>query len=148
MMAHPNTTPSGAAAPLGVEHPSIAKFLITREAYLEAKDDEGRTALVWAIARVREDLVELLVRSGADRFAVDNSGRTVRQWSELAENPRIIRLVSSEKGWIGSAIKAVSGAREKLDRSSLNIAMYAGRYSARALPLEDTIRGDYLSTVK
>jgi hypothetical protein len=54
--------------------PEVVAFLLDQGAEVEARDDEGRTALMWAVMMGRTRVVELLKRRGADVNAVDHRG--------------------------------------------------------------------------
>ncbi len=53
-----------------------AKVCIKLGADMNAKDNVGGTALMWAASRGYKDIAELLIKSGADVNAKNNNGRT------------------------------------------------------------------------
>ena len=60
---HPNTTPLMAASQNG--HLDVARLLITWGAAVEAADDYGHTALMWAVWHNHAPVTALLLRKGA-----------------------------------------------------------------------------------
>ena len=61
-----------------IRSPAVVEVLIEKRASLEAKDDEGRTALMMSLV-IDEDpaVAKLLVECGADIEAKDNEGRNI-----------------------------------------------------------------------
>jgi ankyrin repeat protein len=58
-------------------HCTLAKLLLEKGADIEAKDQSGRTPLLWAAAQGHKALAQLLLEKGADIEAKENgSGRT------------------------------------------------------------------------
>jgi cytohesin len=48
---------------------------------LDERDDDGKTALHWAVCRNQPENVRALLVAGADPTLVDNDGKTPRQWA-------------------------------------------------------------------
>jgi cytohesin len=48
---------------------------------LDERDDDGKTALHWAVCRNQPENVRALLVAGADPTIVDNDGKTPRQWA-------------------------------------------------------------------
>ncbi|KAL6887036.1 hypothetical protein GGI43DRAFT_264528 [Trichoderma evansii] len=57
-------------------HHAIVKLLVEKGANIEAKDSDGRTALLWAAEKGHQATVKLLVEKGADIEAKDSDGLT------------------------------------------------------------------------
>lgn len=60
----------------------VAEVLIANGANIQAKDNEGKTALVYAIERELLEVVESLIKHGADIKIVDKFERVVKGTSE------------------------------------------------------------------
>jgi predicted Zn-ribbon and HTH transcriptional regulator len=56
--------------------PEVVKYLIESKAWLEAKDDEGDTALHAAVWHQNTDVVHMLCEAGADINTLDKTGKT------------------------------------------------------------------------
>jgi ankyrin repeat protein len=60
---------------------NVVQALIDGGADLEARDDvKGRTALIWAIASFKYDVIDLLILKSADKTATDKNGYTAEDW--------------------------------------------------------------------
>lgn len=57
-------------------HVAIVHAFLAKGASPDARDPKGGTALHWAVGSGRAEIVALLLKSGADRQAVDGSGQT------------------------------------------------------------------------
>jgi len=55
---------------------SVVRYHISRGVDLNAKDRDGRTALMLAAARCRVEVCEILIEAGADQGVRDNSGKS------------------------------------------------------------------------
>ena len=49
---------------------------------MNAKDEKGRTALMWATSKNSTDTVRLLMEAGADVNAKDNDGKTALMYAD------------------------------------------------------------------
>ena len=86
---------------LAVEHGKdhLASLLIERGANVHMRVGKGRTLLMIAVAHADEGLVRLLLDSGSDRGARDESGMKASAYIQMAERvPRehqekIVRMV-------------------------------------------------------
>ncbi len=56
-------------------HAAIVHAFLAKGADADAVDDNGGPALLWAVARRKRDIVELLLRHGADPARCDGDGR-------------------------------------------------------------------------
>lgn len=54
----------------------IVQFLLSNGADINAKDDEGRTALMWAAFGGKKETLQILLAYNADINLRDNNGRT------------------------------------------------------------------------
>ena len=67
------------------------KDLLAKGADVNAKDDKGKTALLWtAPARDNPEMVKLLIAKGADVNAKDNEGETALMIAASQSNPGIL----------------------------------------------------------
>ena len=65
--------------------------LLAKGANVNAKDDKGRTALLWvAPARDNPEMAKLLIAKGADCNAKDNDGETALMIAASQSNPGIL----------------------------------------------------------
>lgn len=101
----------------------IAAILIKHGADVNIPDEDGRTALNWAVTMHHTKTVELLLQHGADVNIVDNLGMTALHWAVLRDGKsnqkqlasyRIVQLLLS-KG-------ARSDVVDKQGRTPLTIA--------------------------
>lgn len=68
------------------------KLLIKAGADVNEKDDEGKTALMYAYEEGHLDIVKLLIKSGADINAKDNDGETALMFASRG-NTNAVRLL-------------------------------------------------------
>ena len=67
------------------------KDLLAKGAYVNAKDDTGKTALLWvAPAHDNPEMVKVLIAKGADVNAKDNDGETALMIAASQSNPGIL----------------------------------------------------------
>ncbi len=71
----------------------VIELLIARGAVLDAADDRGRTALMTAAERGDAEVVQALIRHGADRAARDKDGKTAR---DLAASDAVRAALSEQ----------------------------------------------------
>jgi ankyrin repeat protein len=70
---------SGNSTPLMIasiyDHPDVVTLLIHHNADIEAKDDEGRTALFQAALNKNKEVISILLKKGANKNIIDVNGR-------------------------------------------------------------------------
>ncbi|GAC1664058.1 MAG: hypothetical protein NVS9B2_01120 [Steroidobacteraceae bacterium] len=64
--------------------------MLDQETSTEARDEGGRTALMWATLNGRSDAVDVLLKRGADPSAADAQGRTPLQVALAADQRQIV----------------------------------------------------------
>lgn len=96
-------------------------------AKIDAKDDEGMNALLWAAFQNREEIMKLLIEKGADTAIKSKSGRTILSYAIQNENDKLIRYLLDKKvtlttdaSYLNSVYHAVS--TPKLDTAPLFLA--------------------------
>jgi ankyrin repeat protein len=67
--------------------------LIKAGASVNAKDDKGKTALMWAARNGRTKTVETLIDKGADVNAKDDEGMTALDWAKEYDYPKTIKAL-------------------------------------------------------
>lgn len=70
----------------------IAKLLIMNNANLDDRDDDGRTPLFYAVMYVYFDLIELLLKYGANKNVVDNNGVSLLEIVDKKNKDTIIEI--------------------------------------------------------
>lgn len=97
------------------------KLLLNYNANCNARDAEGRTALMLACVQNRQELVELLLEAGADCNARDADTETVLMWAAGAGNAEIVQRlleagadIHAQSDMEGTALRwaVKSGSRE------------------------------------
>jgi ankyrin repeat protein len=84
--------------------PAVLRAFLAKGGDLNARDESGRTALHWAVARrVPESVIELIA-AGADLGAADRDGMTALSLARSKNSPEIADLL------------AQAGAREQPER--------------------------------
>jgi ankyrin repeat protein len=78
------------------------RLLLRAGAEVHAKDDDGRTPLMWAAhgrtalaGRGHPQIVQALLEAGADPKARDEEGNTAASWAAYNESAGIIELLGS-----------------------------------------------------
>jgi ankyrin repeat protein len=70
---------------------TAVKELLEKGANVNARDDKGRTALLWvAPARDNPEMVKFLIAKGAEVNAADNAGETALMIAASQSNPGIV----------------------------------------------------------
>ena len=57
---------------------------------LNAKDDNGKTVLMWAANNDREDALKVLIKAGADIHSKDNDGKTALALASMNGNTEVV----------------------------------------------------------
>ena len=81
-------------------------FALAAGTDVNAKDEEGWTALVYAIVKDREKIVELLIANGADVNAKMSKGWTPLNIAIEFEHSEIADLLRKHGGKTGEELKA------------------------------------------
>lgn len=76
---------------------ALVAFLHARGAAVDRADANGRTALSWASARGRIDLMTALAEAGAEIDSIDQQGRTPLFYAAIGNHPDAIRFLA-ERG--------------------------------------------------
>jgi ankyrin repeat protein len=104
-------TPLIALARFGSEDNSgveIARLLVEGHANVNAVNDEGVTALMYAARDAMENVVRLLIDNGGDIEMKDNKGKTVQDWAASAE----VRLPESIEA-VARILKGAAKGRQQ-----------------------------------
>ncbi|HZI78469.1 MAG TPA: ankyrin repeat domain-containing protein [Vicinamibacterales bacterium] len=120
---------------------AAVRALLAKKVNVNAPQNDGSTALHWAVQRGNVELVNLLVRSGANVKAATREGVT----------PLWMASLNGDADALGALIEAGADANEKLPlgRTPLMIASRTGNVAAMAVLLDkgadpnakDTLRG-------
>jgi hypothetical protein len=73
--------------------PAVVAAFLAKGAELNARDERGRTALHWAVARRVPECVKQLIAAGADLDAADRDGKTALQLAQAKNLPEIVDLL-------------------------------------------------------
>jgi ankyrin repeat protein len=76
-------------------HTEIFKILVNRGANIHARDNYGRTVLIWAALHGTEEAVALLCKMGADSKAKDKGGNTALTEAENKGRSNIVKLLKN-----------------------------------------------------
>ena len=85
-------------------YPEIVKSLIEVRANLDAQDDDGRTALIWALIYKKLDDAKALVIAGASLHICDNNGKSA---IEYANNDPTLFYAADKKNFKNLTEKAL-----------------------------------------
>jgi ankyrin repeat protein len=120
---------------------AAVRALLAKKVNVNAPQNDGSTALHWAVHRGNAELINLLVRAGANVKSATREGVT----------PLWLASVNGDPAAIGALIEAGADANEKLPlgRSPLMIASRTGNVAAMTVLLDkganpntkDTLRG-------
>ncbi|MDR1908544.1 MAG: ankyrin repeat domain-containing protein [Spirochaetaceae bacterium] len=80
------------------KHRDIAALLLDAGADLNLKSKDGQSALIISVGLADENLVELLLRAGADADAPDALGASARRYAALFNKPNILELFEKYAG--------------------------------------------------
>ena len=69
------------------------KWALCNGADVNAKDGDGKTALLWAARNGNEKAVTLLLKAGADANAMDCYGNTALVWAVRHGNEKAVELL-------------------------------------------------------
>ena len=70
-------------------------FLVERRADLDQSDSTGETPLISAIHRRDQQMVQVLLKGGADPDRADNSGRSARDYAKLDKDGQLLSLIEA-----------------------------------------------------
>jgi len=76
----------------------IVHAFLTAGANPDARDDQGRPAIIWAVASGRPEIVKFLLERGADPNATDPDGTTALSLAAERRASRIIEILESCPG--------------------------------------------------
>jgi ankyrin repeat protein len=76
----------------------VVKLLLENDGVdLNFKDTDGRTPLLYAVARGHEAVVQLLLKKGADVESKSRSGRTL-SWAAAMRHNAMVALLQGSQG--------------------------------------------------
>ncbi|MCJ1270547.1 hypothetical protein MMC22_010444 [Lobaria immixta] len=101
---------------------------LKRKIDLNQRDDNGKTALIWAVQRRHEVMVRLLLEKGADVKARDKKGQTALREAALNGHVAVVRLLLERRANIE--------AKDKDGRTALIVAALNGHEAVVRLLLE------------
>jgi ankyrin repeat protein len=71
----------------------LVKVLLSKGVQVNAKDDQGNTALRWLALAGNTTTVKLLLEHGADANTSDNNGRSPLMWAAIKDRPDTVRVL-------------------------------------------------------
>jgi len=89
------TSAGGTALMSAVGHTEIFKILINHGANIHARDNYGRTVLIWAALHGTEEVVALLCTMGADPDIKDKGGNTAIIEAQNKGRSNIVKLLKN-----------------------------------------------------
>ncbi|XP_075991037.1 histone-lysine N-methyltransferase G9a [Anticarsia gemmatalis] len=114
----------------------VARLLLTYSATnIDAKDAGGWTPLVWAAENKHDDVVKILLESGADALTSDTEGNYAVHWCALAGSSQALRLL------LHAAPRAAHALNAHAD-TPLHVAARQGHYSCVVVLLARGARTD------
>ncbi len=69
-----------------------AASLLTYGAEINARDNKGRTPLMYAVMNKRNVVIDLLLNKGGDVNVQDNNGITVLEMAQQSGNDKVLKL--------------------------------------------------------
>jgi ankyrin repeat protein len=79
----------------GAENPDMLRALIDAGAKVNARNEEGETALMLAARSGATSSVKVLITAGADLNIKDNKGHTALQLTQENDTPDIVQLLQA-----------------------------------------------------
>jgi len=76
--------------------PEIVKFFIAAGSEINTQDNNGETALHWAVRRGDIDIVKILLEAGVETNKKNKAGKTPRQVAEELHYTNIVKLFNGE----------------------------------------------------
>jgi ankyrin repeat protein len=80
--------------------PGMVEMLYDHGADLNRKSHTGKTALMFAIRNMEDDIAVFLINHGADVDIVDNEGHNAYDYAKFRHNEKMMELVKSHEGEI------------------------------------------------
>ena len=77
---------------------AIVHAFLAAGANPDTRDDQGRPAIIWAVASGRPEIVQFLLEQGADAEAMDPDGTTALSLAADRSASRIIEILGSSRG--------------------------------------------------
>lgn len=93
------------------EAPNVVKALLESDANVNAKDQQGKTALFYAAKYGNKEIVLYLMDQKIDYYATDNSGNIARTVAFQAGHKDIVEAMD---GWVNSQTEAVQKQYKEL----------------------------------
>ena len=97
-------------------HKEMIDLLLKEGVEMEAKDIDGRTALLVAVIEGHEVVVRLLLERGADINAIDGYGQTALHWAASEMNPAMLEILLEN----GADITAICDGRSAMHFAAAN----------------------------
>ena len=72
----------------------MVELLLKRGADIDAKDEDGVTALMWGAALGKAETVTSLLKRNPDLRSADKSGKTALMWAEANQHPSMTKLLT------------------------------------------------------
>lgn len=93
---HP-TSAGGTALMSATRHTEIFKILINHNANIHARDNYGRTVLIWGALHGTEEVVSLLCKMGVDPEVKDKGGNTALTEAQNKGRSNVVKLLRNCK---------------------------------------------------
>lgn len=83
---------------VGLDWVEGVEYLIITKARIDITNETGETPLIQAVHRRSTDMIEILLKAGADPDRNDNSGRSARDYAELdSRNSRVLAAIEEHE---------------------------------------------------
>jgi ankyrin repeat protein len=69
------------------------KLLLKQGTYINAHNNSGRTALIWAVYENEPEIAQLLIDAGADVNARDEKGETALELAQGFKNEELVLIL-------------------------------------------------------